>query len=70
MSIERSPASWWRNSRSRLNPTATGGPMSLEVSKIRQGNNPHEHSLAEAVAIAQKKIIYESNQSPSKDSED
>jgi len=34
-----------------LNPTAPGGPLSKEVSAIRQGGNPHPKSLGQAIRI-------------------
>ena len=39
-----------------LHPTAPGGSLSKEVSKIRQKRNPHDHSLAEAI-----KVVHQNN---------
>lgn len=41
-----------------LNPTAPGGPLSKEVSAIRQGNNPRPKSLGRAI-----RIVWESQNS-------
>ena len=38
-----------------INPCSRGGPLSREVSMIRSGNNPHPHSLGEAIQIADQR---------------
>jgi len=67
VSPDRIPSSW-RTRGVRLNPNrALAG-----VREIMEGGNPHEHNLAEAIAIAQGEIvIYPKAQSPpSADSSD
>jgi len=49
-------AAWWRRQQEMISPYKDGNPLSPRVSKIRQGNNPHAHTLAEAVVIARKQI--------------
>lgn len=53
MSAEHIPLNW-RGRAVRLNPCKE----LAGVQDIIEGKNPHEHNLAEAIAIKQGRIIY------------
>jgi len=54
---------WCRLQREALNPYKDGNPFSQRVARIRRGENPHPHTLAEAIYIAQRQIE-EENRTP------